>query len=123
MIKLKNYVFVNPDFGETLKEIYNTKVPVRAAYNLVKLFESLESREKEFNKVRQELLDAYGTLDEQKGQYHFEGENAQKFRAELEELLKVEYEIDAKPVSLPDSIELSPSQIQAIEEVIDMSDL
>ena len=110
-------------FSNNFLYLSNTKFPVRYAYQVVKVFEELEVQEKIYNEHREKLLKAYGKYDKKKDQYHFEGKKAEQFRQELEELLNKDFSINAKLIQLPDNIELSPAQIQALEDILDLSNM
>lgn len=121
MLELKNRVFVNPNFTSTLQEINKTKLPVRSAYQMAKLLKEIDLKGQLFSEVQQKLIEEYGTKTESGDEYSFEQENLEKFQSEIEELLNTDFEIDYKPIMLPEHLEVTPSQLQAIQDVFDFS--
>lgn len=116
-MKLKNEVFNNKKFNETITTLNETSLPAGLAYKLLNLSKELAQKNEAYNEVKQSILDKYGTLNEKKEQYTFDKKNADKFNEEFNELLQEEFEVAYEPQVLPDDVRLTPAQISSIENL------
>ena len=116
-MKLKNEVFNNVKFNETINKLNETDLPAKLAYKIFNLSKELTTRIEGYNKVREDLLKKYGTFNEEKEQYTFDGENAKKFNNQFKELLEEEFDVEFEPQELPDNVTLTPSQIASVESL------
>ena len=106
----------------TIQKLMDSTLKVSVAFRLAKFAKQVEPHMESYDKLRQELLEKYGTKDEAEGEdgqvrYTFKNGQAEKFAKELEELLqeKVDLKIKKFKISDIDDAELTPRDILSIE--------
>ena len=111
-------------------EIFNAKVPfqqltaqkfpVKTSLALVQLMQKLESFLIPVEKVRTGLVKTYGKADENTGQTRVtpDSEGWEKFQEELVELMAQEVEVVFEKVALPETLEIEPAIVMALEKFI-----
>ena len=106
----------------TIQKLMDSTLKVSVAFRLAKFAKQVEPHMESYDKLRQELLEKYGTKDEDEGEdgqvrYTFKNGQAEKFAKELEELLqeKVDLKIKKFKISDIDDAELTPRDILSIE--------
>ena len=115
----------------TNREIFNTKAPlesllkekfpVKVSYGLAKLANKLNNHLQVIEKVRQGLIETYGEKDpENPRQIRVipGSEKYQKFAEELGELFSQEVEVVFEVVTLPDTLEVEPAILMALEKFV-----
>lgn len=107
---------------EPLKQLIEQKFPVLVSYKLVKLVNKLNEHYKVIEETRQGLVRTYGVKDERTGNIAVKQEdvNYPKFVSELNELLSQEVEIVFEKVKLPDTLEIEPSALLALEKFVEV---
>lgn len=129
MIKLKNYVFQNTQFTETITKINNSEnLPVKTAYWINKLTKELADRAKDYEEIRIKLLEKHGNeqVDEEgnsTGSYHIEKENMDVFTTDFTELLEQEFEMSLKKAEYPEELSLTPLQLGLVEDIFNLENL
>lgn len=106
---------------DTLSRLGERTLPVKQSYRLAKLIKAINSEMGVYEGERIKLCEKYGTLDKDNGVYKFEGENREKFNADINVLLSQEVELDVKPIDISD-LELSAQDIISIEPFIEVID-
>lgn len=106
---------------EPLEKLLQEKLPVKTSYGLAKLAAKLNDQLQVIEKVRQGLFQTYGkqnpdnpmqmTVDPQ-------SENFPKFASEFGELMSQEVEIVFEVVTLPDTLEIEPATLMALDKFI-----
>ena len=118
-MKLNNGEILN--VKEPLEELIRQKFPVRTALALLHLAKKLDEVLIPVQEVRNGLIKTYGTPS--KGnpariEVRPDSEGYAKYCDELGELLKLEVEIVLKPVAIPETAEVSPAAMMALERFI-----
>lgn len=119
---LKNVEIYN--FGENLKENFDNlkrvKMPVKVGFYFRQNAKLLFNKAKEIEIYRCELIKQYGTYEENEDKYVFTEENLNKLNEEIKNLMQLEQEISIKTISLSliENIDLTLSQLEALEFMI-----
>ena len=105
---------------EPLQKLMEEKLPVKVAYGLAKIAHKVDEQLKVIEQVRQGLIKTYGK--EEKGQIKVdpESENFQKFVEEFNELMEQEVEMVFTKVTLPETLEIEPQALMALEKFVDV---
>ena len=121
MVKIQNKFFES----DAIKELTNlTKKEIKAitAYKLVKVVKKINELGKIYMETKQKYLVQYGILTKDKMRYTFEGENAEKFNAEMKDLLEIENEFEFEKIALPGDIKLSTNALILLEDFIEIKE-
>ena len=106
---------------EPLQKLLNEKLPVKASYGLAKLASKLDAQLQVIEKVRQGLITTYGEKDPDNPQQIRvlpQMESFPKFAEEYGELMAQEVEVVFEVVTLPDTLEVEPSVLMALDKFI-----
>jgi len=106
---------------EPLEKLLREKLPVKTSYGLAKLAAKLNDQLGVIEKVRQGLFMTYGEpVPENPTQIRVnpESEKFPKFAEEMGELMKQEVEIVFDVVTLPDTLEIEPAVLMALDKFI-----
>ena len=106
---------------EPLQKLMAEKMPVKVSYGLAKLAAKLNDQLGVIKKVRQGLVQTYGEKDPENPmqiKVNLQGENFPKFASELGELMSQEVEIVFEIVTLPDTLEVEPAVLMALDKFI-----
>ena len=124
-MKLKLYQLENVMMAENgqlsvLGKLFKQDLPIKDAWNVSGVIRKITPEHEKFLENRNKLILKHGTLTEgTKDKYKFEGENAENFAKESDELLGTEVEIDIikiKISSLEDkNISMSPGEMNLLE--------
>ncbi len=106
---------------EPLEKLLQEKLPVKISYGLAKLAAKLNEQLQIIEKVRQGLIQTYGGKDPDNpmqtrvvpGCEHWS-----KFAGEYGELMSQEVEIVFDVVTLPDTLEIEPAVLMALDKFI-----
>jgi len=118
-VKLTNGEIFNAK--EPLQKLMAEKMPVKVSYGLAKLAAKLNDQLGVIEKVRQGLIQTYGEKDPENPmqiRVSPESEGFQKFASELGELMAQEIEIVFEVVTLPDTLEVEPVTLMALDKFI-----
>ena len=118
-MKLTNLEIFNAK--EPLSKLLQEKLPVKSSYGLAKLASKLDPQLGVIEKVRQGLIQTYGEKDPDNPQQirvSPQSEGFQKFAEEFGELMAQEVEIVVEVVTLPDTLEVEPSVLMALEKFV-----
>ena len=107
------------DARDTLSRLAERTLPVKQSYGLAKVVKAVNGEFAIYEGERIKLCEKYGTLDKDNGVYKFEGENREKFNADINVLLSQEVELDVKPIDIS-NLELSAQDIISIEPFIEV---
>jgi len=113
---------------EPLQTLMGQKLPVKVSYNLAKLANKLNEELKTIEGVRDGLIRRYGEPKKDNPQQIVvspEGENFEKFVAEMNELLDQKTEVVISKVKLPEEVdgkplEIKPAILMALEKFIEV---
>ena len=118
-MKLKNGEIFNAK--EPLQKLLSERLPVKASYGLAKLAAKLDDQLLIIEKVRQGLFQTYGEPNPQNMtqlRIDPQSENFPKFAEEMGELMTQEVEIVFDVVTLPDTLEIEPATLMALDKFI-----
>ena len=106
---------------EPLQQLIKEKFPVKVSYGLAKLASKLDAQLQVIEKVRQGLIQTYGETDPDNPRQirvDPQSEGFPKFAEELGELMTQEIEIVFDVVTLPDTLEIEPKVLMALEKFV-----
>lgn len=91
-------------------------LPVKIKFYLQKNMNKVISLAREIEQSRTEILNKYGTLNEDGTSYHFEDDKIAEAQKELNDLFELEQEVKVNMLELDwfDAVELSNEQVNAI---------
>lgn len=118
-MKLTNGEILNAKMP--LQQLVANKFPVRTSLALVQLVQKLNEVMVPVEEVRSGLIKTYGKpIPDKPGQAGVQpgDENWEKFLAEFNELMEQEVEIVFEPVALPDTLEIEPTILMALEKFV-----
>ena len=106
---------------EPLQKLIGEKFPVKVSYGLAKLAAKLDGQLQVIEKVRQGLIQTYGEKDPENPQQirvSPQSESFPKFAEEYGELMMQEVELVIDVVTLPDTLEVEPSTLMALDKFV-----
>jgi len=118
-VKLTNGEIFNAK--EPLDKLLSEKLPVKTSYGLAKLAAKLNDQLQVIEKVRNGLIQTYGEQDPDNPMQTRvlpQSGGFPKFMGELGELMNQEVEIVFDVVTLPDTLEVEPSVLMALDKFI-----
>ncbi|MCM1364965.1 MAG: hypothetical protein NC122_07095 [Faecalibacterium sp.] len=103
---------------EALGKLSDKPLPMKEAVSLARMIKKLNGELEVFNEKQKELFEKYGKPDEIGG-YMIEEENQLEFSSHFEQLLSVEFEIDAERVHVQSNIDIEASVVLATEAFVE----
>ena len=106
---------------QPLEKLLKEKLPVKVSYGLAKLAAKLNDQLQVIEKVRQGLIQTYGEKDSENPmqiRVSPQSEGFPKFAEEYGELMTQEVEIVFDVVTLPDTLEVEPTVLMALDKFI-----
>jgi hypothetical protein len=106
---------------EPLQKLMAERLPVKVSYGLAKLAAKLNEQLQVIEQVRQGLIITYGEPDPEvpnRTRVNPTSDKYPKFIAEYGELMKQEVEIVLDVVTLPETLEIEPSVLMALDKFI-----
>lgn len=113
---------------DALGRLLGEKFPVKTSYMIQKNFRTVESELKSYEEQRSKLIvEKYGVREitatgEQTESWKVPDDRMVSFSKEMNELFSVELELSLSKVKLPESCEISPSDIYLLDWMIDFED-
>ena len=113
---------------EVMRTLSNKPLRGRVAFKVARLLKKLEAELTTFNDTRVKLIESYAKKDEEgnyvtndKNEYQFDRDNANKFIEEVNKLLSEELQIDANPILVDEIEELdfTPAEMAVLEPFMD----
>ena len=113
---------------EVMRTLSNKPLRGRVAFKVARLLKKLEAELTTFNDTRVKLIESYAKKDEEgnyvtndKNEYQFDQDNANKFVEEINKLLLEEIEIDANPILVNDieDLDFTPAEMAMLEPFMD----
>jgi len=104
-----------------LARLMEQKFPIQLSYRLAKLAAILDPQLLVIEKVRAKLIQTYGEQDPDKPQQMRVNPNSESFPKFAEEygiLMSQEVEIEVEVVDLPNTLEIEPSVLMALDRFI-----
>ena len=116
------------DSQDVMRSLSNKQLRGRVAFKVARLLKKLEVELTTFNDTRLKLIENYAKKDEEgnyinndKNEYQFDGDNANKFIEEFNKLLSEKIEIEANPILIDEIEELNftPAEMAVLEPFIE----
>lgn len=113
---------------EVMRALSNKQLRGRTAFKLARLLKKLEAELVTFNETRVKLIETYAKKDDDgnfvtndKNEYQFDADNANKFVAEINKLLAEEIQIDANPITIEEieDLDFTPAEMAQLEPFIE----
>lgn len=103
--------------------IMQAQMPIKLSYTVGKNLKKLDMSMADFEKLRKDLIQKYGTKDEKTGGMQVTAENMEAFNKEYDELADQEVEVDIWKLSLTKlsdaGVKLTPVQLLSIDSFIE----
>lgn len=98
----------------------NLCLPIKVNFYLQKNMSAILSIAEELEKNRNEILNKYGTLNAETGEYNFDAEKADEVNQEIVDLFSLEQEVPIYEISLDafGDLPLNTNQVKAISYMI-----
>ena len=117
---------VDDRFESIIEKLMNQKLPLKVAYKLRGINKIIRAQREEYEALRREALNRFGNKDEagalqvdEAGNVGFSQENLQAFLSELNDLVKIEFDVPKISLEeLGNDIELSAAELAVIEDLI-----
>jgi hypothetical protein len=106
---------------EPLQKLMDERLPVKVSYGLAKLAAKLNEQLQIIEQVRQGLIITYGEPDPKvpnRTWVNPTSDKYSKFVTEYGELMKQEVEIVLDVVTLPETLEIEPSVLMALDKFV-----
>ncbi len=110
--KLKTIINAREAAGRLAGQV----LPVAVSYRVAKLINALNEELKAYETERVKLCERYGTLNKAEGKYIID--RAEEFNREHSVLVDISVEINVDKVTLPDTINITPHDIIALDDFI-----
>lgn len=113
---------------EVMRTLSNKSLRGRVAFKVARLLKKLEAELTTFNDTRVKLIESYAKKDAEgnyitndKNEYQFDQDNANKFVEEINKLLLEELEIDANPILIEEieDLDFTPAEMAVLEPFMD----
>lgn len=98
------------------------KLPIKVNFFLQKNKKTLTALAKEIEEVRLNIAKTYGVLDPETGNYAIDNDNIKKAQEDLDNLFKIEQDVDIKKINYDDldpDMELTTAQMEALMFMIE----
>lgn len=124
MIKVKNEIFNNLEFIKTVKKIYRQELPAKDSYKLLNILKELTVKSDNYNTIKNKILEETGYPSKEENNWQFESdEKFNKFQKQFNDLLDVEIVLQIDKIKCPESLLLSPYEMQLLEDFFDYGEL
>lgn len=115
-----------------LQELANIKMPAKQSFKILRTLKAVDAEYTSIEEIQRNMVINYGKKDEN-GEFMLDSENRgyliadeyqDKVAKEVEELMASEIELDCDKINMNvfDNINLSPSQLLAIEPFIEINE-
>lgn len=104
-----------------LLELSSKALLAAPAFRIARILKMFNSEMALYDQQRTALLEKYGKLNDDKTQYVFDKDNAEKFQNEFNMFLTVEIDINITPISLTDlsDVKIMPQTMLALDWLFD----
>ncbi len=124
MIKVKNEIFNNLEFIKTVKKIYRQELPAKDSYKLLNILKELTVKSDNYNTIKNKILEETGYPSKEENNWQFESDDKfNKFQKQFNDLLDVEIVLQIDKIKCPESLLLSPYEMQLLEDFFDYGEL
>lgn len=123
MIRIKNEVFENNLFIDTIRKINDSEnLTAKDAYWFNRFSKELAQRMTDYEDIRTKLLKKYGVESpDTPGSFTIEKENTVDFLKDSNELGSEIITIKLEQIVYPENLKLTPNQIGVMENIFDFS--
>ena len=106
------------------EDVANLSLPVKVHFYFQKNMDFIVKRAQDIEKSRTEILDKYGTLDQETQTYKFEEADVEKVNQDMRDLFSLEQEVKIHviPMEWIEDMELTAKQVNAFSFMFDMDD-
>lgn len=106
------------------EDVANLSLPVKVHFYFQKNMDFVVKMAQEIEKSRTEILDKYGTLDQETQTYKFEEADVEKVNQDMMDLFSLEQEVKIHviPMEWIEDMELTAKQVNAFSFMFDMDD-
>ena len=105
-MKIRNSLFENEQYFETIGKIHSSdQLSVMDAYRVNRLVKKLNELNAEYSELKNKLLEKFGTVGEEQGQFIVEGDNKEPFMNEMNDLLNIEHNLETEKLPWPKKLE------------------
>ena len=125
-MKIKNVIFENKQYFETIGKIHKSdQLSVMDAYRINRLVKKLNELNDEYMELKKKIFTQYGTPGKEEGTHIIEKKNREAFKAEYEDLLDIEHDLETEMLSFPSKLEdgISSADLNILETFFDLSGL
>jgi hypothetical protein len=106
------------------EDVANLSLPVKVHFYFQKNMDFVVKMAQDIEKSRTEILDKYGTLDQETQTYKFEEADVEKVNQDMMDLFSLEQEVKIHviPMEWIEDMELTAKQVNAFSFMFDMDD-
>ena len=106
------------------EDVANLSLPVKVHFYFQKNMDFIVKMAQDIEKSRTEILDKYGTLDQETQTYKFEEADVEKVNQDMRDLFSLEQEVKIHviPMEWIEDMELTAKQVNAFSFMFDMDD-
>ena len=106
------------------EDVANLSLPVKVHFYFQKNMDFIVKMAQDIEKSRTEILDKYGTLDQETQTYKFEEADVEKINQDMMDLFSLEQEVKIHviPMEWIEDMELTAKQVNAFSFMFDMDD-
>ena len=125
-MKIKNVIFENKQYFETIGKIHNSdQLSVMDAYRINRLVKKLNELNTEYDELKKKIFTQYGKPGEEEGTFQIESENREAFAGEYNDLISIEHDLETEMLAFPSKLEdgFSASDLNIMEMFFDLSGL
>ena len=123
-MKIKNVIFENKQYFETIGKIHKSdQLSVMDAYRINRLVKKLNELNIEYDELKNKIFTQYGTPGEKEGTTEIGPENREAFAAEYNDLLDIEHDLETEMLAFPSKLEdgISSADLNIMELFFDLS--
>ena len=125
-MKIKNVIFENKQYFETIGKIHKSdQLSVMDAYRINRLVKKLNELNTEYDELKKKIFTQYGKPGEEEGTYQIESENREAFAGEYNDLIGIEHDLETEMLAFPSKLEdgFSAADLNIMELFFDLSGL
>lgn len=106
------------------EDVASLSLPVKVHFYFQKNMDFIVKMAQDIEKSRTEILDKYGTLDQETQTYKFEEADVEKVNQDMKDLFSLEQEVKIHviPMEWIEDMELTAKQVNAFSFMFDMND-
>ena len=125
-MKIKNVIFENKQYFETIGKIHKSdQLSVMDAYRINRLVKKLNELNTEYDELKKKIFTQYGKPGEEEGTFQIEQENREAFAGEYNDLISIEHDLETEMLTFPSKLEdgFSAADLNIMEMFFDLSGL